>query len=325
MENDSPAIVVENLQRTYTTRRGLLGKQKNVIEAVKDISFSVNYGELFVMVGPNGAGKTTTMKILTALLLPTSGTVSVLGLDVTKQSRKLKKRIGFVFGGERGLYWRLSGKDNLKYFATLYGIPRRVSKERIADLLDIVGLAERQDSRVEQYSRGMKQRLHIARGLLNDPEVLFLDEPTLGLDPVAAREIRKMIKSIVNDGKTVFMTTHYMFEADELADRVAVVKKGEIAALEKPKDLKKVVKDLSIISIIGAGIPNTVVEDIKTREDVVAVSQKTFDNYQYLRIQSSETKKLLKTTLSILKDCEIESVEVVNPTLEDAYIRLVAE
>ena len=325
MENDSPAIAVENLQRTYTSRRGLLGKQKNVIEAVKNISFSVNYGELFVMVGPNGAGKTTTMKILTALLLPTSGTVSVLGLDVTKQPQKLKKRIGFVFGGERGLYWRLSGKDNLKYFATLYGIPRRVSKERIADLLDIVGLAERQDSRVEQYSRGMKQRLHIARGLLNDPEVLFLDEPTLGLDPVAAREIRKMIKDIVQGGKTVFMTTHYMFEADELADRVAVVKKGEIAALEKPKDLKKVVKDLSVISIIGTGIPSTVVEDIKTREDVVAVSQKTFDNYQYLRIQSSEPKKLLKKTLSILKDCEIESVEVVSPTLEDAYIRLVAE
>jgi ABC-2 type transport system ATP-binding protein len=325
MGPDSAAIVVKNLKRTYSDRSGLFAKQKHVIEAVKDISFSVNHGELFVMVGPNGAGKTTTMKVLTSLLLPTSGRVSVLGLDVAKQPRELKKRIGFVFGGERGLYWRLSGKDNLKYFATLYSIPRGVAKERVANLLEMVGLAGRQDSRVEQYSRGMKQRLHIARGLLNDPEVLFLDEPTLGLDPVAARDIRKMITRIVQEGKTVFMTTHYMFEADELADRVAVVKKGEIAALEKPKDLKKVVEDLSVISIIGTGIPSTVVEDIKTREDVAAVSQKTFDNYQYLRIQSSETEKLLKATLSMLKDCEIESVEVVKPTLEDAYIRLVTE
>ncbi|MBU7016292.1 MAG: ABC transporter ATP-binding protein, partial [Theionarchaea archaeon] len=235
MGNSPCAIAVKNLRRTYSAGGGFFRNDKKLIEAVKDISFSVDFGELFVMVGPNGAGKTTTMKILTTLLLPTSGHVSVLGLDVTEQSRKLKKRIGFVFGGERGLYWRLSGKDNLKYFATLYGIPAHVSRERIANLMDTVGLTERQNSRVEEYSRGMKQRLHIARGLLNDPEVLFLDEPTLGLDPVAAREIRKMIKDIVEEGTTVFMTTHYMFEADELADRVAVLKRGEIVALEKPK------------------------------------------------------------------------------------------
>lgn len=325
MGNSPCAIAVENLRRTYSARGGFFRNNRKLIEAVKDISFSVDFGELFVMVGPNGAGKTTTMKILTTLLLPTSGHVSVLGLDVTEQSRKLKKRIGFVFGGERGLYWRLSGKDNLKYFATLYGIPAQVSRERIANLMDIVGLTERQNSRVEEYSRGMKQRLHIARGLLNDPEVLFLDEPTLGLDPVAAREIRKMIKDIVEEGTTVFMTTHYMFEADELADRVAVLKRGEIVALEKPKNLKKVVEDLSVICIIGIDIPHKVVADIQNLEDVAAVSQKTFENCQYLRIQSSESKKLLKTTLSMLKEYEIESVEVVTPTLEDAYIRLVSE
>lgn len=325
MVTDSPVIHVENLKRTYTDKRGFFGKQSQVIEAVKDISFDVNKGELFVMVGPNGAGKTTTMKILTTLLLPTSGRVSVLGLDVTRQSRDLKKRIGFVFGGERGLYWRLSGKDNLKYFATLYGIPKAIAQDRISSLLEVVGLKERQDSRVEQYSRGMKQRLHLARGLLNDPEVLFLDEPTLGLDPVAARDIRKMIRTIVDDGKTVFMTTHYMFEADELADRVAVVQKGEIVALEKPQDLKDIVRDLSILSIIGTGIPDSVIEEMKTWDDVGAVSQKTFDNYQYLRIQSSHTEKLLKKTLSLLEEYEIESIEVVKPTLEDAYIKLVGE
>lgn len=325
MGNSPCAIAVENLRRTYSAGGGFFRNNRKLIEAVKDISFSVDFGELFVMVGPNGAGKTTTMKILTTLLLPTSGHVSVLGLDVTEQSRKLKKRIGFVFGGERGLYWRLSGKDNLKYFATLYGIPAQVSRERIANLMDIVGLTERQNSRVEEYSRGMKQRLHIARGLLNGPEVLFLDEPTLGLDPVAAREIRKMIKDIVEEGTTVFMTTHYMFEADELADRVAVLKRGEIVALEKPRNLKKVVEDLSVICIIGIDIPHKVVADIQNLEDVAAVSQKTFENCQYLRIQSSQSKKLLKTTLSMLKEYEIESVEVVTPTLEDAYIRLVSE
>lgn len=325
MGNNSVAIRVENLRRTYSGRRSLFRREGKPIDAIKDISFAVDYGELFLMVGPNGAGKTTTMKILTTLLLPTSGNVEILGLDVVKQARNVKKRIGFVFGGERGLYWRLSGKDNLKYSATLYGIPKSVARERIATLLDLVGLTEWQDNRVEEYSRGMKQRLHIARGLLNDPEVLFLDEPTLGLDPVVAREIRRMIRGVVNDGKTVFMTTHYMFEADELADRVAVLKKGEIVALENPKDLKKVVQDLSVISIIGASIPHNIITHIKKLDEVVAVSEKTFDNYQYLRIQSSESEKVLKIILAMLEDSEIESIEVVKPTLEDAYIRLVTE
>lgn len=325
MGNNSAAIRVENLRRTYSGRKNLFGREGKLIDAIKDISFAVDYGELFLMVGPNGAGKTTTMKILTTLLLPTSGIVEILGLDVVKQARNVKKRIGFVFGGERGLYWRLSGKDNLKYSATLYGIPKSVARERIATLLDLVGLTEWQDNRVEEYSRGMKQRLHIARGLLNDPEVLFLDEPTLGLDPVVAREIRKTIRGVVNDGKTVFMTTHYMFEADELADRVAVLKKGEIVALENPKDLKKVVQDLSVISIIGASIPYNIITHIKKLDEVAAVSEKTFDNYQYLRIQSSESEKVLKIILAMLEDSEIESIEVVKPTLEDAYIRLVTE
>lgn len=325
MGTDTAAIAVENLVRTYGSQGGFFTKKSTLIEAVKDISFTVDSGELFVMVGPNGAGKTTTMKILTTLLLPTSGRVSILGLDIMKQAREVKKRIGFVFGGERGLYWRLSGKDNLRYFATLYGIPADVARRRIASLLDAVGLTERQDSLVEEYSRGMKQRLHIARGLLNDPEVLFLDEPTLGLDPVAAREVRRMIKTVVESGKTVFMTTHYMFEADELANRVAVLRKGEIAALENPKNLKKLVEDLSVISIIGREIPQTLITTIRTLDGVAAVSETSFENYQYLRVQSSESEKLLKTILSKLERCEIESVEVVKPTLEDAYMRLVKE
>ncbi len=325
MGTDEAAITVENLRRTYGSQGSLFRKKSRLIEAVKDISFTVDYGELFVMVGPNGAGKTTTMKILTTLLLPTSGKVSILGLDVTKQANEVKKHIGFVFGGERGLYWRLSGKDNLRYFATLYGMPADAAKKRIASLLEVVGLTERQDSLVEEYSRGMKQRLHIARGLLHDPQVLFLDEPTLGLDPVAAREVRRMIKDVVERGKTVFMTTHYMFEADELANRIAVLRKGEIAAMENPKNLKKIVEDLSVISIIGRDIPQDIITKIRTLDGVAALSETTFESYQYLRIQSAESEKLLKAVLSMLKTYEIESVEVVKPTLEDAYMRLVAE
>ncbi len=325
MGESTPAILVERLRRTYTTGTGFFRKRRRLIEAVRDISFAVDNGELFVMVGPNGAGKTTTMKVLTTLLLPTCGEASVLGLDVVKQAQQLRTRIGFAFGGERGLYWRLTGRDNLRYFATLYRIPADVARRRVSDLLDTVGLTERQDSRVEEYSRGMKQRLHIARGLLNDPEVLFLDEPTLGLDPVAGREIRQLIKDIVKAGKTVFMTTHYMFEADELADRVAVLKKGEIVALGKPEDLKRVVKDLSVVSIIGSAIPAEVVARIRELEDVSAVSQKTFEDYLYLRIQSPRSERLLKTLLSSLSDYRIESIEVVKPTLEDAYIRLMEE
>src|SRR6516225_1069046 len=180
----SPAIEARALGKTYQSTRGVFRREKVERAALRSVDLAIAPGELFGLLGPNGAGKTTMVKIFTTLLLPTSGSALVLGLDAVKDQWALRRRIGFVFGGERGLYWRLSGLDNLRYFADLYRVPPEVAGRRIPELLERLGLKGRERDRVELYSRGMKQRLHLARGLLNDPEVLFLDEPTIGLDPV---------------------------------------------------------------------------------------------------------------------------------------------
>src|SRR5919198_6224322 len=172
------AIEAANLRRTYRTHTGTFRRRAKEIEAVRGISFSVEPGELFGLLGPNGAGKTTTIKMLITLLIPTRGTARVLGFDVVDRAQEVRRRVGYVFGGERGLYDRLSGLDNLRYFAELYEVDARTQRRRIAELLELVGLAGRERERVEGYSRGMRQRLHIARGLLHDPPVVFLDEPT---------------------------------------------------------------------------------------------------------------------------------------------------
>src|SRR5438034_389127 len=167
------AIEAEELRRTYKTHTGTVHRKAKEIEAVRGISFAVEPGELFGLLGPNGAGKTTTIKMLITLLIPTGGIARVLGLDVVRQAREVRKRIGYVFGGERGVYERLSGYDNLRYFAELYGVPPKTQKPRIEELLELVGLKGREHERTEGYSRGMKQRLHVARGLLHDPEVVL--------------------------------------------------------------------------------------------------------------------------------------------------------
>src|ERR671934_499117 len=228
------AIEAENLRRTYKQTSGFVRRRTKTIEAVRGIDFEVAEGELFGLLGPNGAGKTTTIKMLITLLIPTSGSARVLGLDVVRQAREVRKRIGYVFGGERGVYERLSGLDNLRYFAELYGVPAREQKRRIPELLELVGLNGREKERVEGYSRGMRQRLHIARGLLHDPPVVVLDEPTIGVDPVGARELRATIAELARAGKTVLLTTHYMYEADALCDRIAVIAKGKIVASGTP-------------------------------------------------------------------------------------------
>lgn len=216
------AIEVKNLTRSFN---GLL--------AVKEISFTVDQGEIFGFLGPNGAGKTTTIRILTGQLRPSEGTAQVMGCDVVEDRQKLKPQIGVVFESQN-LYERLTGRENLNFYARLY----RVDRQRVDEVLNFVGLDRRAQDKVATYSNGMKQRLLIARALLHEPQVLFLDEPTRGLDPNMARDIRKLIRDLAESGMTVFLTTHYMEEADQLADRVAIIDRGSIVALDKPSELK---------------------------------------------------------------------------------------
>ena len=201
--------------------------------------------------------------MLITLLLPTSGTARVMGFDVVRDTTEVRKRIGYVFGGDRGLYDRVSGIDNLRYFAELYGVEPSEQKRRIAALLELVGLTGRENEKVEGYSRGMRQRLHIARGLLHDPEVIFMDEPSIGLDPVGARELRQTVQSLVDAGKTVLLTTHYMFEADALCDRIAVINAGRIVALGTGADLKDAIAERTIVEIETFGVTDEAVERLR--------------------------------------------------------------
>jgi ABC-2 type transport system ATP-binding protein len=319
------AVEVTDLRRTYHTTTGVFKRRPVEVEAVRGISFDIAKGELFGLLGPNGAGKTTTIKMLTTLLLPTSGTARVLGLDVVADARAVRERIGYVFGGDRGLYERLSALDNLRYFAELYGLPPATQKARIAYLLELVGLAGREKERVEGYSRGMRQRLHIARGLLHDPPVIFLDEPTIGLDPVGARELRTTIASLTESGKTVLLTTHYMFEADSLCDRIAVISKGRIVAEGTPRDLKATVADSTIVEIEAYGVDGNTVERVRQIRGVASVSVEDRDQAQVLLVQSSTGLELTQELLATLQDFRVGRVASREPTLEDAYVALVEE
>ena len=210
-----------------------LSKHYGDVRAVDDVSFSVAEGEILGLLGPNGAGKTTTIRMLTGRARPTSGRALIAGHDVVHERERVKPLINLVFE-EQNLYERQTGRENLELFAKLYGAP----SARVSELLERVGLTDAASRKVRTYSSGMKQRLLIARGLVNDPRVLFLDEPTKGLDPSSARDVRGIIRDHVRDGATVFLTTHYMEEADELCDRVAFLAAGKIVALDTPRELK---------------------------------------------------------------------------------------
>lgn len=317
------AIEVYHLRRIYRTTVGVFRRSIKEVVAVEDVSFCVQAGELFGLLGPNGAGKTTTVKMLTTLLIPTQGAARVMGHDVVKGAKEVQRRIGFIFGGERGLYWRLSGIDNLRYFASLYHVDPEVAKKRIPYLLDLVGLHGRGDERVEGYSRGMKQRLHVARTLLHDPEVLFLDEPTIGLDPVGAREFRQVIRNLQSEHKTILLTTHYMFEADQLCQRIGVINHGRIVALDTPENLKRHVSDLSVIEIEAFGVPATTIDKVKALPFVDAVHVENRDQKQALMIQSPRGSEAVPDVMASLNGLRVGRVIVREPTLEDAYVRLV--
>ena len=317
------AIEIENLRRVYKATTGTFRRKSKEIVAVDDVSFDVKDGELFGLLGPNGAGKTTIIKMLTTLLIPTSGNARIQGYDVEQEAEKIRPMIGFIFGGERGLYWRLSGRDNLRYFATLYHVEPDVAKKRIEYLIELVGLKGREREKVEGYSRGMKQRLHIARALIHDPDVLFLDEPTIGLDPVGARDLRETIRTLQSQKKTILLTTHYMFEADALCERIAVIDHGNIVALDTPAELKKEVQDLSVIEVEVFGLADEIYNKVRSLEFVDNVAIENREQTQVLMVQTTRGSGAIPDLINTLEGVRIGKVTSREPTLEDAYIRLV--
>ncbi|MBV6391002.1 MAG: Vitamin B12 import ATP-binding protein BtuD [Anaerolineales bacterium] len=318
-------ISTQNLRRTYETTTGLIRRKKKEITALDGVDLSIPSGEMFGLLGQNGAGKTTITRILSTVLLPTSGSAQIFGLDVVKAVKDIRPRIGLVFGGERGLYWRLSGYDNLQYFADLYRVPPHVARKRIPELLELVGLTDRANERIEGYSRGMKQRLHIARGLIHDPELLFLDEPTIGLDPLAARGLRDVIRNLNQQGKTIFLTSHYMFEIDALCNRVAIMNKGNILVTDTPSALKKVVADLEVVEVECFGAPEEALQKIQAHPAVQAVNIERLEQSQLIQIQAPAGAELVKEFLGILEGIQVRKVVTRQPTLEDAYVKLVGD
>ena len=235
-------IEANNLKKVYETKtsKGIFKNEKVKLEAVKDVSIRIKEGEIVGLLGINGAGKTTTIKMLTTLLSPTSGEYFLDNIDAVKNPRAIKYKINMIAGGERMIYWRLTAYENLWYYGQLYGIPNNILEKRIEELLKLVGLYENKDKKVEEFSKGMKQRLQIARGLINDPSYIFMDEPTLGLDAVVSKELRTHVKSLAKEkGKGILLTSHYMEEVEELADYIYVLDKGMIIRQGTSKELSK--------------------------------------------------------------------------------------
>ncbi|OLC55217.1 MAG: multidrug ABC transporter ATP-binding protein [Chloroflexi bacterium 13_1_40CM_4_68_4] len=318
-----PAIVLDHVRRVFHTSTGLIRRKHKDVIALDDLSLDVGDGELFGLLGPNGAGKTTTIKILTTLLIPTAGRASVLGHDVVRETGEIRPRIGFVFGGERGLYYRVTGRDNLEYFAELYAVEPRRIRARVDELLALVGLTDRANEKVEGYSRGMKQRLHLARTLLHNPPVLFLDEPTIGLDPIGARELRETIERLHEEGKTIVLTTHYMFEADALCDRIGIINEGKLVALGTPGELKRLVSEKSVVEIETFGAGDAQLTRLRALDFVASVAVERRELRQLLRVQTELGERAVPRLVAVLDGLELGRVAVREATLEDAYVHLV--
>ena len=309
------AVEVEEITRVFEPRR----RSGTRVVALDSVSLTIPTGEIHGLLGPNGAGKTTLVKILSTVLLPTSGRARVLGHDVVDETQAVRPLIGIVFGGERGLYWRLTGRQNLEYWGALYKLSAGASRTRAQELLERVGLSDKADGRVEEYSRGMKQRLHLARGLMGDGKVLFLDEPTTGMDPLAAREFRTLIGELRGEGRTILLATHDMAEAETVCDRVTLIDRGKIIATESPRTLGQLLSRFQRVDVEGASEP--VLEEIGAMDGVTSV---TAVDGVGTRIEVDE-EGVTQLVLERLVEGGVTSVRTSLPSLEEVYVQLIGE
>lgn len=308
------ALDVENLNRSYITRGG----ENTCVLALRGISMRMEPGEVRALLGPNGAGKTTFVKILSTVLLPTSGRASIFGLDVVADVREVRRRVGVVLGGDRGLYGTLTARQNLEYWCALYGLDRRESRSRSASLLAKVGLDSRADDLVEGYSRGMKQRLHIARGLVADPQLILLDEPSIGLDPVGAAECRDLVKELKESGKTILITTHDMREAEELADTVALIAKGRLLAMQTAAGLAGLVESNERIEYESAN--PSIALALKRLRGVVEVEHA--GGKYVVRLEQQD---VIPAIIAQLAREGVTSLRTTRPSLEEIYLKLMKD
>ncbi|MGZ4242635.1 MAG: ATP-binding cassette domain-containing protein [Actinomycetota bacterium] len=307
----STAVDVQEVRRVFTPRR------RDPVTALDGVSLAIPTGEVHGLLGPNGAGKTTLVKILSTVLLPTAGRALVCGHDVVTETKAVRPLIGIVFGGERGLYTRLTARQNLQYWGALYRLSGPEIKQRADALLDRVGLTDRAGQRVEEFSRGMKQRLHLARGLMGDARVLFLDEPTTGMDPLAAREFRTLIGELKGEGRTILLTTHDMVEAETVCDRVTLIDRGRLVATETPRTLGRLISRFQRIDVDDA--PPELLAEL---ERVAGVSAVTTQPDGSARVELNE-EGTATVVLRRLVDAGATSVRTSLPSLEEVYVQTI--
>jgi len=303
-----------------------LPPESKELVALQDVNLEVRPGELFGLLGPNGAGKTTLIKILTTLLAPTTGQASVAGFDVSSQAAQVRQRINMVSGGESSGYGLLTVRENLWMFSQFYGIPTAQAEKRIDELLAIVGLSARANTKSSDLSTGLRQKMNIVRGFMTDPDVLFLDEPTLGLDVGASREVRRFVRQWVNDDprRSLLLTTHYMVEADELCDRAAIINKGKVLACDTPANLKRALQQEAIYRLEVSALNGHSTESLRQLPGVRSLAHSPQDGYSVLELILAADDALGEVVSALsMFHLHLLRLQKREPTLEDVFVDLV--
>jgi len=299
-----------------------LTKKFNGFTAVDHVTFDVKESEVFGLLGPNGAGKTTIIRMLSTLTRPTEGTATIGGYDIIKNDNKVRQLIGLV-SEKMIMYDRLTAKENLRFFGKLYNIPENTLNERIDELLELVQLTKWEDSKVGTFSTGMRQRMNVIRALLNMPRVLFLDEPTLGLDPQSTVEVREFIKKINKENKTtIILTTHMMNEADRLCDRIGIIDHGKISTLDTSTNLKRLISGDGA-TVLKLEIPNLTKKLVTTLQSLDCVKSVSQENASHIKIHATGDEAF-DTIIDAVRaeKIKINSVENLQPTLEDVFLHI---